>query len=89
MYVAQAPAWTVDALWPLVGPVAQALFLWTALVVAGRVAYLVGAKGAWLALVWLVKLVTDPVTDILAYSPRYLAAPKAMFASRGRNGGSR
>ena len=53
-------------------PVAQALFVWTALVVAGRVAYLVGAKGVRLALVWFVKLITDPVTDILAYSPRYL-----------------
>jgi glutamate-1-semialdehyde 2,1-aminomutase len=89
VYVAQASAWTAEALWPLVGPVAQALFLWTGLVVVGRVAYLIGAKGAWLALVWFVKLITDPVTDLLAYSPRYLAAPKAMFAARERNGGSR
>ena len=89
VYVAQASAWTAEALWPLVPPVAQALFLWTALVVVGRVAYLIGAKGAWLALVWFVKLITDPVTDLLAYSPRYLAAPKALFASRGRSGGSR
>jgi glutamate-1-semialdehyde 2,1-aminomutase len=89
VYVAHASAWTAEALWPLVGPVAQALFLWTALVVVGRVAYLIGAKGAWLALVWFVKLITDPVTDLLAYSPRYLAAPRALFAARGRNGGSR
>ena len=26
----------------------------------------------WLALVWVVKLATDPLTDIVAYSPRYL-----------------
>jgi glutamate-1-semialdehyde 2,1-aminomutase len=89
VYMARASAWTGEALWPLVAPVAQALFLWTALVVMGRVAYLIGAKGAWLALVWFVKLITDPVTDLLAYSPRYLAAPRAMFAFRGRNGGSR
>ena len=38
VYVAQASAWTAEALWPLVGPVAQALFLWTAL--RGR-----GARG--------------------------------------------
>ena len=25
-----------------------------------------------LALVWFVKLVTDPITDIIAHSPRYL-----------------
>ena len=47
-------------------------FLWTVLVVGGRVSYLVWLRGARLALVWFVKLVTDPVTDIIAYSPRYL-----------------
>jgi len=40
--------------------------------VAGRVAYLIWAHGPWLALVWLVKLVTDPITDVIAYSPRFL-----------------
>ena len=40
--------------------------------VGGRVAYLMWAQNAWLAMVWLVKLVTDPLTDIAAYSPRYL-----------------
>jgi glutamate-1-semialdehyde 2,1-aminomutase len=41
-------------------------------VVLGRVAYLVWAHGPRLALVWLVKLVTDPLTDVIAYSPRFL-----------------
>ena len=45
VYVAQASAWTAEALWPLVAPVAQAVFLWTALVVVGRVAYLVWRQG--------------------------------------------
>ena len=39
---------------------------------AGRVAYLVWAHGPRLALVWFVKLVTDPLTDLIAYSPRFL-----------------
>jgi hypothetical protein len=36
------------------------------------VAYLVSAQGPRLALVWLVKLVSDPLTDVIAYSPRFL-----------------
>ena len=40
--------------------------------VAGRVAYLVWKHGVWLALVWFVKLATDPITDVIAYSPRFL-----------------
>jgi hypothetical protein len=34
-----------------------------------------GEGNLYLALVWLVKLVTDPLTDIVAYSPRYLRRP--------------
>jgi len=47
-------------------------FLWTLVVVGGRVAYLVWTHGARLAMVWFVKLITDPITDVVAYSPRYL-----------------
>jgi glutamate-1-semialdehyde 2,1-aminomutase len=70
--VAHAGEWSLDgvrAVAPLVG------YGWFALmmaVVGGRVAYLIGKHGVRLALVWLVKLVTDPITDIIAYSPRYL-----------------
>ena len=74
VHLLQAPAWTGEALWPVVPAVAREWFLWTGVVVAGRVGYLVWAHGVRLALVWLVKLVTDPVTDILAYAPRYLGA---------------
>jgi glutamate-1-semialdehyde 2,1-aminomutase len=63
---------TVEALRPLARPIAIEWFAWTALVVAGRVAYLVATHGPRLALVWLVKLVTDPLTDLLAYTPRFL-----------------
>jgi glutamate-1-semialdehyde 2,1-aminomutase len=52
--------------------VAQQWFAWTLLVVAGRVVYLVWAHNLRLALVWFVKLITDPLTDIAAYSPHYL-----------------
>jgi glutamate-1-semialdehyde 2,1-aminomutase len=72
VHLLQAPPWTADALSPLVGTVARQWFLWTAVVVGGRVAYLAWAHGVRLALVWLVKLVTDPLTDIIAYAPRHL-----------------
>ena len=65
-------AWTLDAMRPLAATIAYEWFLWTAAVVAGRVAYLVWAHGPRLALVWFVKLATDPLTDVIAYSPRFL-----------------
>ena len=71
-HVLRAPAWTTAALTPLLATVAEQWFLWTLAVVGGRVLYLAWAQSAWLALVWFVKLVTDPITDIMAYSPHYL-----------------
>jgi glutamate-1-semialdehyde 2,1-aminomutase len=70
----QASAWTGEMLRPLVAGVAHELFLWTLMVVVGRVVYLVWAHDLRLALVWFVKLVTDPLTDLIAYAPRYLGA---------------
>jgi glutamate-1-semialdehyde 2,1-aminomutase len=71
-HLLRAPAWTADTLGPVMATVAQQWFLWTLGVVGGRVLYLMWAHNVWLALVWVVKLVTDPLTDIAAYSPRYL-----------------
>jgi glutamate-1-semialdehyde 2,1-aminomutase len=65
-------AWSGEALRQLAATVALEWFVWTAVVVAGRVAYLVWAHGPRLALVWFVKLVTDPLTDVIAYSPPFL-----------------
>ena len=65
-------AYTMGALRPVAVSVAYQWFLWTALVVAGRVAYLLLAHGPRLALVWFVKLATDPLTDVIAYTPRFL-----------------
>jgi glutamate-1-semialdehyde 2,1-aminomutase len=42
-------------------------FLLTLAVVLGHVAYLVWKHDLRLSLVWLIKLVTDPITDIMAY----------------------
>lgn len=72
VHLLRAPAFTADVLGPIMGTIAQQWFLWTLAVVLGRVLYLIWAHNLWLALVWLIKLVTDPLTDIAAYSPRYL-----------------
>src|SRR4029453_14085839 len=77
-------AYTLDALRPLGVSVAYQWFLWTILVVAGRVAYLLYTHGPRLALVWFVKLATDPLTDVIASTPRFLPPPHTV--NRGAPG---
>jgi glutamate-1-semialdehyde 2,1-aminomutase len=72
VFLAQAETWSAAALPAVVASIAQAWFLWTLAVVGGRVVYLVWRHGLRLALVWFVKLITDPITDVIAYSPRFL-----------------
>lgn len=66
-HLAQASAWTWEALSPLLGVVALQWFVWTLLVVGGRVLYLVWAHNLHTALIWFIKLLTDPFTDISTY----------------------
>ncbi len=47
-------------------------FLFTLFVVFGRVFYLVWQHGAWNSSIWFVKLVTDPFSDLVAYTPALL-----------------
>jgi len=86
VHLIRAGSWTAEALGGMGPTVAQHWFLWTTAVVAGRLAYLVWAHGVRLSLVWLVKLATDPLTDIMAYSPRYVGASKALLRSFVRHG---
>jgi glutamate-1-semialdehyde 2,1-aminomutase len=67
-----ASPWTGETFGAMASAVAWEWFVWTAAVVCGRVAFLVWTHDPWLALVWFVKLITDPVTDLIADSPRYL-----------------
>jgi glutamate-1-semialdehyde 2,1-aminomutase len=60
--IADTSAW-----FPILLTVAQQWFVYTALVVLGRVLLLVRRHGLENALVWFVKLVTDPFTDLPAY----------------------
>jgi len=64
--------------------VAQQWFLWTVVVVAGRVAYLVWKHNLRIAMIWFVKLATDPLTDIVAYCSSPFSACMALLPSQAR-----
>jgi glutamate-1-semialdehyde 2,1-aminomutase len=59
------PAWVA-----LAAAIGWHWLAFTLLVVFGRVAYLIWKHGVWSSSVWFVKLVTDPFSDVVAYSPR-------------------
>jgi glutamate-1-semialdehyde 2,1-aminomutase len=54
-------------------------------VIVGRVVYLIWKHNLRSSMIWFVKVITDPLTDIMAYSPRYLNACKAFLPSQGRS----
>ena len=49
--------------------IAMHWFYWTLAVVGGHVAYLIWNFGMRNSMIWLVKLATDPITDIITYRP--------------------
>jgi glutamate-1-semialdehyde 2,1-aminomutase len=69
--LAQAAAWTMEVLASLIPVIAEQWFFWTLLVVLGRVAYLVWKYDFRISMIWFIKLITDPLTDIVAYFPRW------------------
>jgi glutamate-1-semialdehyde 2,1-aminomutase len=69
-HMAESGLWTIGSFTSLIGTVALHWFLWTLLVVLGRVAYLFWKHDFRISMIWFVKLVTDPLTDIVAYFPR-------------------
>jgi glutamate-1-semialdehyde 2,1-aminomutase len=52
--------------------IARHWFLYTLAVVLGRTLYLMWKRGARNGAIWLVKLATDPMTDLITYSPARL-----------------
>lgn len=68
-HLAAADSYAPEALLAMAPTVALQWFVFTAIVVFGRVAGLVKKHGLYNALVWFVKLITDPFTDIKAYYP--------------------
>ena len=73
-----------EAVRPMPAPIAQEWFGWTVAVVPAGSPISRGAHGARLALVWFVKLVTDPVTDIIAYLPATCAVRRRVPSRSAR-----
>jgi glutamate-1-semialdehyde 2,1-aminomutase len=74
-----AGTWTVASFlvrWPVI---AQQWWGLTVVVVLGRVAYLAWRHDFRISMIWFVKLVTDPFTDIAAYLPRSASAWRAFL----------
>ena len=69
--IARADAWSLAALEVGLPLVARQWFWWTAAVVVGRVAYLFWKFDFRTSMIWYIKLVTDPFTDVIAYFPRF------------------
>jgi glutamate-1-semialdehyde 2,1-aminomutase len=69
----QGGVWTFGAFTTLLSEIARHWFQWTVFVVLLRVAYLAWKHDFRISMIWFVKLVTDPFTDIIAYFPRWPA----------------
>jgi glutamate-1-semialdehyde 2,1-aminomutase len=67
LHLARTGALTFDSLSSIAPAVAQQWFLLTLAAVLGRVVYLVWAHDFRTSMIWFVKLITDPFTDIIAY----------------------
>ncbi len=76
----QAGAWSLTVFRALIAPIALNWFLWTLLVVLGRVTYLVWKHDFRISMIWFIKLITDPLTDIFAYFPRWPQRASTSFA---------
>ena len=70
-HMAQGNSWTFDSFMSLIGSIALYWVFWTLLVVFGRVVYLMWKHDFRISMVWFIKLITDPLTDIVAYFPRW------------------
>jgi glutamate-1-semialdehyde 2,1-aminomutase len=68
--ITRADVWSFEAFNQGLQLVAQQWFAWTVAVVAGRVAYLIWKFDVRTSMIWYVKLVTDPFTDVITYFPR-------------------
>jgi len=69
--IAQTGVWNFEVLGSLISAIAQQWFVWTLLVVLGRVTYLVWKYNFRISMIWFIKLISDPLTDIVAYFPRW------------------
>ena len=72
IHALRAPNGVWDHLWASADTIALQWFAWTVVVVLGHTLLLVFKHGFRNSMLWFVKLVTDPFTDLVTYSPRAL-----------------
>ena len=77
--IANASALTVAALYDTLPIIAEQWFGLTLIVVLGRVAYLMWIHDFRISMIWFVKLITDPFTDLVAYTPRSFSEVQAFL----------
>jgi glutamate-1-semialdehyde 2,1-aminomutase len=65
--LARTRSLTFESLTSIAPTVAQQWFLLTLAAVLGRVIYLIWAHDFRSSMIWFIKLITDPFTDIIAY----------------------
>jgi glutamate-1-semialdehyde 2,1-aminomutase len=82
IHLVSARPLTLAAVPPLIAAIAEQWFVWTVAVVLGRVAYLIWKHNVRTSMIWFVKVVTDPLTDLMAYAPRYLTAYRLLLPSQ-------
>jgi glutamate-1-semialdehyde 2,1-aminomutase len=71
--------WTPAAFMEKFPNIAQQWWALTLIVVLGRVVYLAWLHDVRISMIWFIKLITDPFTDILAYLPRSANAWRAFL----------
>jgi glutamate-1-semialdehyde 2,1-aminomutase len=84
IHMVKARSFTVAAFPAMIAAIAEHWFVWTVAVILGRVVYLIWKHNVRSSMIWFVKVITDPLTDLMAYTPRYFTAYKALLASAAR-----
>jgi glutamate-1-semialdehyde 2,1-aminomutase len=84
-YLIGAGSMNLETIRMMLPAFARTWFVLTMLVVGGRVVYLAFKHNVRSALIWFVKLITDPITDIIAY---YSSVPKVLEAAHIRKSDS-
>ncbi len=81
VHVMSAGSVSVETIRTILPAVARQWFLLTVAVVFGRVAYLMWKHNFRSAMIWFFKLITDPITDVMAY---YTSVARMLQVSHAR-----
>jgi glutamate-1-semialdehyde 2,1-aminomutase len=84
IHVVSARSFTIAAFPAMLAAIAEHWFAWTVAVIVGRVVYLIWKHNLRSSMIWFVKVITDPLTNLMAYTPRYFTAYKLLLPSPAR-----